>query len=626
LQVFNTEDGKVLQTLALGFRPSYGERTQAVLSKDGRLTYAWRKVDEIIQLVELNTETSKLRVIVDDKRKQIFSSLILSHNNKLLAYQRDDNPWQANFVWQIVDVETGKLLHTVDSRPVRTTAAFSPDDQSFWLVSEGGIARYDLRTSKFNERSADPMVSPSVLTFSDDGKRIYGVAGAETICWDVATGKEIGERSRFEEFYARNAHIFCVYLSPNAERSIWTRCDHQVRSLKNGKQIAGFYSANSFRGKEYQLSPNHRRIVHDAYYGELILGDLWTGETKQLRPRMQPRESCIIAIAPDNNTMALIQGSYDSRRRGKVVKVEIWDLDQGKKTRTMSHQVTGGLTMKFAQDSRELFVGDRAWDIKTGNSLPISHWGMEQRMTPNRHWSLKTAFDKKTGPELQLIDNHSGKVARIWTGVDQRILAVAFSNDMQTFAVSTNEQNVVLCKFYGVHAEFGHLKKLSPNRLIGQLSHEDSRRAFNALSALVEQGDEAVKAIGEYLLIEDSQLGEIKKTIAELASRDFKTRDQATKKLRDPTEGIVAVLLAALKNSTSAEQRRRLSELIRYHSANPRSRDDLSTFRCVEALEAIQTAKSKSLLEKLANANPDLRKSREARAVLARLSEMGSKK
>ncbi len=74
----------------------------------------------------------------------------------------------------------------------------------------------------------------------------------------------------------------------------------------------------------------------------------------------------------------------------------------------------------------------------------------------------------------------------------------------------------------------------------------------------------------------------------------------------------------------TGEQRfasKRLTEQVKHPDSGIRSQNDLTTFRCVEALEAIGSKKSVALLKSLAAGNPDRHETREARAVLARRVE-----
>ena len=98
-------------------------------------------------------------------------------------------------------------------------------------------------------------------------------------------------------FFRSTAILQCVDVSPDGRRTIWTG-KRGVRGVLDGKQVGEFYAANGIQFKDYGLTPDRKHVVHDAYQGELQLGNLWTGQmVREFLPR-SVREKAIVSRSP----------------------------------------------------------------------------------------------------------------------------------------------------------------------------------------------------------------------------------------------------------------------------------------------------------------------------------------
>jgi len=114
----------------------------------------------------------------------------------------------------------------------------------------------------------------------------------------------------------------------------------------------------------------------------------------------------------------------------------------------------------------------------------------------------------------------------------------------------------------------------------------------------------------------------LQQLLADLDAAAFAQREAASRQLADLEEQAEPALQAALAANPSAEQRRRLEELL----AAPRvvrSPEKLRVLRAIQVLEQIGTAEARRVLEALARGAADARPTQDARSVLQRLGAAG---
>src|SRR5262249_31532171 len=108
--------------------------------------------------------------------------------------------------------------------------------------------------------------------------------------------------------------------------------------------------------------------------------------------------------------------------------------------------------------------------------------------------------------------------------------------------------------------------------------------------------------------------------IADLDADEFADRERAARQLERLGEQAETALRRALKESPSAEARRRAGLLLGRLRGPPPSPALLRASRAVEALERIDTPEARQLLETLARGAPGARLTREAKTSLERLT------
>jgi hypothetical protein len=152
------------------------------------------------------------------------------------------------------------------------------------------------------------------------------------------------------------------------------------------------------------------------------------------------------------------------------------------------------------------------------------------------------------------------------------------------------------------------------------LADADARKAHRAMTALLAAGGQGVSFLKGHLRPAGAIDRErIERLLADLDSDQFAVRQKASRELRELGDAAEPALSQALAGQPSAEQRRRLKELLReLGPARPPER--LRELRSVEVLEHLGTPDAQQALASLARGAAVARLTREAKASLERLA------
>jgi hypothetical protein len=155
------------------------------------------------------------------------------------------------------------------------------------------------------------------------------------------------------------------------------------------------------------------------------------------------------------------------------------------------------------------------------------------------------------------------------------------------------------------------------DRVWDELGSTDAARAFAAIRLLRANPEKAVPLLQERTKPPAApEPAALKKLFADLDSNDFPTREKATAALAAAGESVRAELAAEAARAPSPEAARRLGELLTRLDAPTPARWRL--VRAVEAVEGIDTAEAKQLLEHWAGGTAGTALAAEAKAVLLR--------
>jgi hypothetical protein len=172
--------------------------------------------------------------------------------------------------------------------------------------------------------------------------------------------------------------------------------------------------------------------------------------------------------------------------------------------------------------------------------------------------------------------------------------------------------------------EDGRPRKREPSaqrleELWTDLGHADAERAYRAVWALAAAPRVAAPLLRERLrpmpLVDAKRITQL---VTDLDHKRYVVRLQAEKELEKLGELAEPALQRALEGKPSLELLRRVEQLMEKVTGPPTGAP-LRGLRAVEALERMETAEARQLLEALARGAPEGRLTREARASLERL-------
>src|SRR5262249_5982251 len=152
----------------------------------------------------------------------------------------------------------------------------------------------------------------------------------------------------------------------------------------------------------------------------------------------------------------------------------------------------------------------------------------------------------------------------------------------------------------------------------------DALKGYQAESELADRPAQAVALLRDRVKpVKAAEVTIVRPLLALLDDPEFIKREEATKKLIKLGEAAVPALRRALKEELSAEQKRRVEQVLTAAAApTVLSGDSLRQVRAISVLERAATPEAREQLAKLAAGNPEARLTKEAAAASARVSRI----
>jgi hypothetical protein len=204
------------------------------------------------------------------------------------------------------------------------------------------------------------------------------------------------------------------------------------------------------------------------------------------------------------------------------------------------------------------------------------------------------------------------------------VYSLAFSPDGKTLASGHNDSTILVWDI--PEASWAGAAKAAANpkdleRWWDDLAGADAKKAHIAIWELTDRPEQAVPLLQDRLKPASAvPRDQVRQLLRDLDTKEFKTREAASKRLANLAEDVEPALQQALKVSTSAEQRRRIEGLLAAPRIVPAG-DKLRHLRVLEVLEHIGTPDGLQVLQGLAKGAPEARLTQEAKAALERLGQ-----
>ncbi len=609
----DVENGRFVQSFPLDSKRA----TQASFSPDGKQMFlvTTDEDEKNYQAAIWDLETVKERVRLVDP---------FDANRIMLAKFSPDSKslylgGHADFVVEL-DAATGKVRNQYAGAAGAICIAFAPDGGR---VAIGGnrseVHQFDRRTGAKLEASATP--SGGVLVkqmLSNQRMRSIGDGFHE---WDLLMGREL-KRYPMYDGYLRYLH----QMSPDGAwmAGFSTEQRNQIRLMEasTGKVVRNLAldSKYSFR---MQFTPDSRRLV--ALGNDPPVVHVWEAQTGKRIWTAKPKIEYLdrLAISGDGRWLATISG------RRSDPGVMLWNLG------------TGELVHHFLDNTTDLFAVDLSHD---GSLLAANHATLRG--------DFGTVFVFSTATKSQVAAYKTSRyVHSIQFSPDNRMLATyghrdpltlhelasnqvrhrlganhgegfsfAFTPDSSLIAASSEEAPCYVWDVYDKHlGKRDAWSDADRDSLWKSLADPDAAKAFAAMRRLVPNRDTAVELIAARLApAKKPDIARAAPLLAQLESDGFAERQRAYAELEKMGDAIESFLRQSAATARSLESKQRIGRLLAKLETPGPAR--LREIRAVETLERIGAPAARTLLDKLADGDPDARLTREAVAACARLA------
>jgi RNA polymerase sigma factor (sigma-70 family) len=585
-------------------------------------------------------------------------------------------------ILRLFSVETGqeRKAFKLSAATVRWVE-FSPDGNRIWTGGPRGLSEWNPSTGKLVRQVAGP--ADHAPAFSPDGGRLAAHSESAVLLWDVKKGKV--HRPDLMDG-GHTAPIIGLTISPDGQVIASNALDGEIRlwEASTGRPLGKVLSSWG-RGPRIAFMPDSRSFLGVADdYVTPVLFDAATG--KELRRFKVPAEvarketTSELQLSADAATLTTHADPITTNEKSYTVR---WEVSTGKVIdRT---EVRRNLRDEMTMPGRS---PDGRWEVRMGTVRRLGEGEPIQVVLANESLMLRAQFsadsrlvsipralwnssaeDRKKGSlviydlnaKAVLIELPTGKPLRHAFSPGGRQVAVFGPEEIALWDLPTGKKvwsvpsehgstirdGAILFTPGGCRLITGHdctalvwditraprgddtnPAKLSAQELAklwDTLAGDDAVKAYRAEWQLVDQPRETVALLRERLKpAMAAAVATVRPLLAQLDSEDVADREAGSKALFALGEAAVPALRQALKGKLSAEQRRRIEQVLAAATAPTAvlTGDALRQVRAISVLERIATRDALKLLAELAAGNSEARLTREAAAASARVLQI----
>jgi WD40 repeat protein len=522
-----------------------------------------------------------------------------------------------------------------------------------------------------------------VLSFTADGNilvsQAHGFPAARL--WDLASGKELsptGANSKKIDAltFSPDGKIIAA-IGSRDPLSLWDACSGKLLRRWPAHAYRGPTYGGSFAflpgGKHLALSALHCLSVWSVEDGNLRYQTKGNGPYDNDTPGVDRQQRVMARCGVDEHTVVTI--IPDSAMVG------LFDIRSGKVLRSFRTGADSSLALVFLSPDRRTLVGITnaatfAWDVAKGielfrlptltrppseasfsadgRMLFLTCWHPADNDTKYSVHLYEVASAKKRATieykvkrlpaqcavaserliaiteqdRIQLFDLLSGNELRRFQTDRSWVYCLAFSPDHKLLATGFEDTTVLVWDVAHLVAPLDPIKLTQEELAKGwaNLLDDDAEKAFRAIRRLSRAPEQTIAFFGRRLQTAPVVPAEkIRQLVEALDSPGFAHRNQATTELLKLGEPAEASLAEALKKKPSLETTRRVEMILgklqdkRAHGPWTVTGESLRSWRAVEILERIGTARAAALLTRLAKGAPYAVLTREAQTALQRL-------
>jgi WD40 repeat protein len=550
----------------------------------------------------------QLRAIAPGK-EHAFSCLAFSPEGLTLAVGDNDA------VVQLRETAGGEVYRTLRGHGGTVTAlAFAPNGRT---LASGGADRTVILWSDRGtllRRLEGHRRDVLCLAFTPDGRGLASGSEDGTVrVWDVATG---GQRL---ELAAAGAGPQALVMTPDGKGLVAEGADHALRlwDLAAGREVRSF-RGHSDRVLAVAVTRGGETLASGSADGTVRLWDVAAGTEKRLF-RSKNAPPVFLTFSPDGKSVA----AHD--RDGFV---DLWPLEgETRGGPVAGHRGTVD-AVAFSADGREVITraGTEVfrWDLASGRLLGTAEEKPPpQEVVEARSPDGKIVLTPSVGGAVLAREAATGETIFELHGHAAPVTSLAFAADSRSFVSGSADTSAVVWDLLeclpspGPRQRGPWMKDL--DLLWGELEKEGAS-AFQALRLLSSMPDKTLpflKGKVPYL----AEVRRLRQLVADLDDDAFAVREAASRDLAKVGLPAEAALRQALRDSPSAEVKRRALLLLE------RVEEDETAVLCwrraVWLLEMNGSPEARRVLEAVAAGTLGEKVTQDARAALARLDRRG---
>ena len=504
---------------------------------------------------------------------------------------------------------SGRVVRTIDlGRSAIERMAVSGDDRRlevlFW--GEQALHFYDLTTGReLPAASEGHQAAVYGVALAPDGKLLSFGRDATVRTWDPATGEVIGQVSVGQDLdgggFAVSRDGRLLAASDSGDSALWLyerATGKRVRKLTGGR----------VHGRHLIFSPDGRWLAGADPSDSLVtVWDVGNGSVVlQRKDRVTYGVDC--AFSPDGSQFAAT---------GEGV-VRFWDVATWKEQPGLKAYSSQGLD--YSPDGRTLAAasveGIRLFEVATRRERAAiaSKGGYPSRplrLSPTGRWLAWKCRERM----IHVWDIHRGEMLGSFEGHDGPITDLAFTADDRALVSASEDSTLLVWDLAEAAAKKPPPRAGDVNQAWQTLAGDDAQASYQAIRVLASSPDAAVRLLARHLQPVGSIDAErVKACLRDLDSDQFEARERATRELEQLGESAEALLERFLAGSPTLEARLRVKKIL-----EARQRARVLQVRALEALEWMNDAGARRLVEALAAGAPNARLTRDAKAALARM-------
>ncbi len=372
-------------------------------------------------------------ILAFSQPEELVWSVAFSNNGRMLASS------STTYV-KLWSVLTRKCLKIFTDQADRVRAlAFHPNGEILVGSDDLRIKIWDLASGeciKTCELAANSAIWS--LSFSPDGQQLISAGTDRVQIWDAHSWQPIATMSEPQ------SRIRSISYSSD-QTMIAVGSDDQLVRIWDTKTSQPITTLSGVSNRLWTIAvspPTPLGIVYLASGSDDCQIRIWNAATGELLQTLSGHQGRIRSLAFSPSGKLLASGSHDRT-------IKLWDVATSECLTTYDQHTDWVWSVIFDQDDQTLIsaADDRTilrWHIPTSAAQPLPELDTVWIWSIAAHPQLPLLAVTGVNQQIELRDNHSGKITHILTGHQQRIRSIVFNASGSKLASSSDDLTIKL--------------------------------------------------------------------------------------------------------------------------------------------------------------------------------------